>query len=194
MKKTVILMFTVVGMGFAILNAQSTSRQTMQPRSAGGTVVVGMALSDGLILAADSRLTITFDSIDPNYKIASDSAPKLFSIGNVEIATYDTAFLLGRSTYSFVAEFEASLKGVKPDVDDIAKQFSDFFGKYYDLQVRGAKSLRGSAFFLRVTTSQELARSLKSYFPRSVRPPTCRSTRVRPNELHGEDRQMSYRD
>jgi len=106
------------------------------PTHAGGTVVVAVALSDGLVLAADSRLTITFPStVTPGYKIASDYTPKLFSLGQVAISTFGDAFVSGRSIASYVSEFEASLKGSPPgDVDDLAKYFITFFGKYYDKQ------------------------------------------------------------
>lgn len=102
------------------------------PERVGGTVVVALALSDGLVLAADSRLIITIPDTKPGYKIASDSTPKLFNIGQVAMAHYGTAFLLGRSVNSFVYEFQATLKDSKLPVDEVAKQFSEFFGKFYD--------------------------------------------------------------
>ena len=106
--------------------------------NAKGTVVVAVALSDGLVLATDSRLTLTLPNVAQGYyKVASDSATKLFSIGHVAIATYCEAFLLGRSVNSFVAEFEASLKDTKSiDVEETGKRFAEFFGKYYDQETK----------------------------------------------------------
>ncbi len=110
------------------------------PAKAGGTVVVALALADGLVLAADSRLTLTFTDIKPEYKIASDSASKLFSVGNVAITFYGEAFVLDRTISSFVSEFDASLKEPKPSgVDETARLFSIFFQKYYDQHVREKK-------------------------------------------------------
>lgn len=100
---------------------------------AGGTVVVGVALSDGLILATDSQLTVSFEKPSPSYKIMSDYAPKLFEVGHVAVATYGEAFVSGRSIASYLTEFEAGRKGKTfTDVDDVAKQFSGFFASYYD--------------------------------------------------------------
>ena len=109
----------------------------IQASKAGGTAVVALAVSDGLVLAADSRLTLQYPKVFPGYKIASDSANKLFSIGRVAMATYGEAFVLGRSINSFVSEFQASLGDTKPDVNDTAKRFAEFFGKYYDQSVSG---------------------------------------------------------
>jgi 20S proteasome alpha/beta subunit len=82
---------------------------------AGGTVVVAVSLSDGLVLAADSRLTITFPKgVTPEYKVASDYAPKLFNIGQVAIASFGDAFVSARSIASYISELEASLKGSPP--------------------------------------------------------------------------------
>jgi hypothetical protein len=106
------------------------------PREVGGTVVVGVALSDGLVLAADSRLVMTFDT-PPGYKVVSDSAPKLFSVGQVAMAHYGKAFLLGRSVNSFVYEFQTNLKDAKLPIDDVAKRFSEFFGRVYDQEISG---------------------------------------------------------
>jgi hypothetical protein len=96
---------------------------------AGGTVVVAVALSDGLVLAADSRLTITLPKgVTPEYKVASDYAPKLFNIGQVAIASFGDAFVSARSIASYISELEASLKGSPPaNVDEMTKQFETFF-------------------------------------------------------------------
>jgi hypothetical protein len=109
---------------------------TSSTTHAGGTVVVAVALSDGLVLAADSRLTITFPKgVTPEYKVASDYAPKLFNIGRVAIASFGDAFVSARSIASYISELDASLKRSPPaNVDEMTKQFVTFFGKYYEKQ------------------------------------------------------------
>lgn len=114
-----------------------------------GTVVVAVALSDGLVLAADSRLTLTLPSASPNYKVASDNASKLFSVGRIGIATYGEAFISGRTINSFVSEFEATMTDTHAtDVKDLAKRFSEFFAKNYDQNalVNNATPLVGFVF------------------------------------------------
>jgi hypothetical protein len=133
--------------------------------SAGGTVVVGGALSDGLILAADSRQTVTFPSgIQPSYKVVSDSANKLFSVGRIGISTYGEAFILGRSIESFVTEYAA--KAPKDaDVHDVAKGFSDYFGKYYDRQVVEQKTLPSLGFIIAGYDKFGIGRLVEVRFP-----------------------------
>lgn len=139
--------------------------------SAGGTVVVGAALSDGLILAADSRLTVQFAAgIQPPYKVLSDSANKLFSIGRVGVATYGDAFILGRSIESFVTEYKAKSKP-DDDVHEVAKGFIDYFGKYYDQEVTANKTLPALGFIFAGYDKNGIGRITESSFP-SKRMPT----------------------
>jgi 20S proteasome alpha/beta subunit len=108
-------------------------------KSVGGTVVVAAALSNGLILAADSRLTATFGGgTEPSYKIGSDSSNKVFSIGKTGIAVFGEAFLLDRSIESFIQEYK--LKAVTGDVHDIAKGFAEYIGPFYDQHVAAKKN------------------------------------------------------
>ncbi|HUO61336.1 MAG TPA: hypothetical protein VMU24_11760, partial [Candidatus Acidoferrales bacterium] len=78
-----------------------------EKHSVGGTVIVGVALADGLVLAGDSRVTLQFPNSSPAYKIISDSGSKIFSVGRIGIATYGEAFILSRSIASFISAFEA---------------------------------------------------------------------------------------
>ncbi len=136
------------------------------PVHAGGTVVVAVALSDGLVLAADSRLVVTFTNIVPPYKVASDYAPKLFSIGQVAIATYGEAFISGRSIASYISEFEASLKGPTPmDVDETVKRFSTFFGAYYDKQKLASNSPLITGFIFAGYDKNGKGRLIEVVFP-----------------------------
>jgi 20S proteasome alpha/beta subunit len=135
--------------------------------SAGGTVVVvvAAALSDGLILAADSRLTVQFAAgIQPSYKVASDSANKVFSVGRVGIATYGDAFILGRSIESFVTEYKTKAKS-GDDVHETAKGFIEYFGKYYDQEVTTNKTLPALGFIFAGYDKSGIGRIVESSFP-----------------------------
>jgi hypothetical protein len=108
-----------------------------------GTVVVGVAIAEGLVLAADSRLTMTFDRLTPPYKTISDSAQKLFDVGNAGLAMYGSAFLQGRSVAAWVGEFksqsrisEARTLASSPfrDIEVMAKEFSAYMSPIYDKQ------------------------------------------------------------
>lgn len=151
--------------GSLMRGSTSVTQQDGGVMSAGGTVVVGAALSDGLILAADSRQTVTFPGgIEPSYKVVSDSANKLFSIGRVGISTYGEAFILGRSIESFVTEYAA--KAPKDaDVHDVAKGFSDYFGKYYDQQVAQQKTLPALGFIIAGYDKAGIGRLVEVRFP-----------------------------
>jgi hypothetical protein len=145
--------------------AASTS---IRASRSGGTVVVSIALSDGLVMAADSRLTITYPTVSPGYKIASDYAPKLFSLGRIAIATYGEAFVSGRSISSYISEFDASLR--KPnamDLDETAKDFSAFFGKYYDKQQPGPTATLPIGFIFAGYDKNGVGKLLEISFPNS---------------------------
>jgi hypothetical protein len=150
--------------------------------SVGGTVVVGAALSDGLILAADSRQTVLFPfGVQPSYKVVSDYANKLFSVGKVGIATYGEAFILGRSIESFVVEFSATAPK-NADVNETAKSFSQYFGKYYDQQVAQQKNLGPQlGFILAGYDSSGIGRLLEIRFPAN-REPTALAQNTHENQ------------
>jgi Proteasome subunit len=138
---------------------------------ANGTVVVGLALSDGLVLAADSRLTLSVPSTRPGYKIVSDAASKLFNIGSIGIATFGEAFLLGRSINSFVSEYDVTLKDKKPTtVEVVAEQFSAFFGKYYDQHVQSNKSKPSVGFIFAGYDKNSVGRLMEVNFPGKRKP------------------------
>ena len=139
--------------------------------NAGGTVVVAVALSDGLVLAADSRLTIQVPSVSPGYKIASDSASKIFSIDNVGIATFGEAFILDRSINSFVSEFQAGRKkGDATDVDALASAFAEFFTKYYDEHVTERKASPALGFLIVGYDKTGFGRIIELDFPHDKKP------------------------
>lgn len=116
------LLFAVGSQGQTI----GTPTTALVPRG-GGTVVVAIALSDGLVVAADSRLTILFKpGTNPNYKIGSDSEEKVFDVGQVAIATYGAAFLSGRSIGSIIVDFSRNRTAKTSDVEAIAKEIASY--------------------------------------------------------------------
>jgi hypothetical protein len=137
------LTFQSIGQTYIGNNASggsSTRAATLGDRAdAGGTVAVGIALSEGLVLAADSRLT-WMTQVSPGYKILSDASSKLFEIGNVGVAAYGEAFLQGRSVSALVSDFRTQNKltnrFAEPslDLDGVAKLFAAFMGDAYDKQ------------------------------------------------------------
>jgi hypothetical protein len=145
--KTLLLLFLLP----YFANAQTMGDQSTMPTipsQAGGTVVVVMALSDGIVLAADSRLTINYPTLNPNYKIGSDSNAKLFDIGQIAIATYDTAFLTGRSIGSIVADFDKDKRDKVSDVEDVAKRFAQYIKPIYDTNTQQAKAEQSIGFIV----------------------------------------------
>ena len=90
------------------------------------TIVVGVAAPDGMILAADSRITLTWDN--GRHRIASDSGQKIFAIREqVGIATYGDAYIGKRTIAGVMDEFVAQLGSDQQSVDAFAAQLGDFF-------------------------------------------------------------------
>jgi hypothetical protein len=90
-----------------------------------GTVAVGIAISEGIVLAADSRMTT-------NTRVISDSASKLFDIGRIGIVTYGQAFLEGRNIAAWVADFRTDHRN--GNVEEISRRFADFIALPYNRQ------------------------------------------------------------
>ena len=61
------------------------------------TLAVTVVCQDGIVIAADSRTTI---SNHQWFRIGSDFTHKVFESGEVAVATYGEAFLLDRSIAS----------------------------------------------------------------------------------------------
>lgn len=112
------------------------------------TIVVAVAAPDGMVLAADSRST---QLEDQHHRIASDSAVKVFAIGDrVGVATYGRAFIDHQTIAGVMDEFVASLEPPKDlgvggrvkaalssdnfEVSHIAKRL----GKFFDQRLRDA--------------------------------------------------------
>lgn len=112
-----------------IVNRSNTQLDTYDPNGElHGTVVVGIALSDGLVMAGDSRLT---QQTFPQARVISDSGTKVFGIGKFGVATYGEAFLEKRTIASWVDDFRAKEQKPLDDIDGFADRFAKFFNAVY---------------------------------------------------------------
>src|SRR5665213_380664 len=96
------------------------------------TIVVGVAAPDGMILAADSRMTLTWEN--GRHRIVSDSGQKVFAVReSVGIATYGDAFVGYRTIAGLMDEFVAQLDGDSVDAapDAFAAQIGEFFNRRF---------------------------------------------------------------
>ena len=112
--------------------------------------------------------------------MVSDSANKLFSVGRVGISTFGEAFILGRSIESFVVEYGPTAPK-NSDINDIAKSFSQYFGKYYDKQVAEQKTLPQLGFILAGYDKGGIGRLIEIRFPAN-REPTVLSQNTHENQ------------
>jgi hypothetical protein len=77
------------------------------------TIVVGVAAPDGMVLAADSRTTLSWDN--GRHRIASDSAQKVFRLeGGVGVATFGDSFIGFRTIAGLMNDFVAQLSADQP--------------------------------------------------------------------------------
>ena len=91
------------------------------------TIVVGVAVPDGLILAADSRTTLLAGN--RRARIGSDNAQKVFLLaGRFGVACYGAAFLEEKTISGAIREFEA---GIRPGIqlEDLILELGAFFQK-----------------------------------------------------------------
>jgi hypothetical protein len=89
------------------------------------TIVVAAASPDGIVLAADSRTTI---SDGARHRISSDSADKVFELTErFGVATYGIAFIGSRTINGLMDEFVASSDDEWADVETFAHALGDFF-------------------------------------------------------------------
>lgn len=90
---------------------------------------------EGLVLAAESRVTLTATQLGSNQQINVnyDNATKLMALNkphrHVGVVTYGLAAIgqEGRTAYSFIPEFEATLGTERLSVLDLAQRLSNFF-------------------------------------------------------------------
>lgn len=108
------------------------------------TIVVGVATPEGLVLAADSRTTV---SNGDHHRIASDNAQKVFAVAGMGIATYGAAFIENDTIAGVMDQFAAQMDGDETEsVEDFATQLGDFYneafgaspiGKTWDVEADG---------------------------------------------------------
>lgn len=93
------------------------------------TIVVGVAAPDGIILAGDSRTTITFGE---RHRIGSDFTQKIFSIcEEIGVATYGAAFIGERTIAGLMDEFVAHLGEDSPVANAVAAELGRFFDQKF---------------------------------------------------------------
>lgn len=97
------------------------------------TILVGAASPDGIVLGADSRMTL---SDGQRHRIASDSTDKLFELdGRFGVATYGIAFVGQRTINGLMDEFIAGVnEGDCPDVETFANALGSFFHGRFEAQ------------------------------------------------------------
>lgn len=94
------------------------------------TIAVSVTVSEGIVLAADSRQTYTNSQDD--VRISSDYARKMFQLGPYAGAvTWGWAFLLGRNLYSHVNDYKLSLATKELPVEALAKGLGQHLQKLY---------------------------------------------------------------
>lgn len=112
-----------------------------------GVVVKG---TGGIVLAADSRVTLMVNRGNSQFSINFDNASKLLTFAKpntyVGAVTYGEAVIGStpndiRTAYSFVPEFETGLPEIPLSIKDFAKRFGAFFLKQW--RKKGPKNYRG---------------------------------------------------
>jgi len=93
-----------------------------------GIVIKG---PEGLVLAAESRVTLAATSADQQIHVNFDNATKLLSFSKphnyVGAVTYGQAAINLRTAHSFLPEFEAKLPDERLSVEKFAERLSIFF-------------------------------------------------------------------
>lgn len=93
-----------------------------------GIVIKG---PEGLVLAAESRITLTTDEGEQTIPVNFDNATKLLSFSDpncaVGVVTYGLAAIGLRAAHSFIPEFESKLPEERLKIEDFATKLSDFF-------------------------------------------------------------------
>jgi hypothetical protein len=92
------------------------------------TIVVGVATSEGLVLGTDSRTT--YDMGD-HHRIASDYAQKLFTVGEMGVATFGNAFVGYETIAGLMDQFAAQVGEDGKDVHHFAEALAEFFSQRF---------------------------------------------------------------
>lgn len=111
------------------------------------TIVVGVATPDGIVLAADSRMTISMDDGNGEFRhrIGSDTGEKVFEVcGRYAVATFGDALIGTQTIAGVMAEFEAEFESQNDPAEskDIG-QFADRLGEYFNQRYTAAREEAG---------------------------------------------------
>lgn len=90
---------------------------------------------EGLVLAADSRVTLQGRRGDQVLLVNYDNATKLLSFeaqSHIAAVTYGAAVIGARTAHSFVPEFEVRVKKGRLPVEDFCRELRDFFKDRWD--------------------------------------------------------------
>lgn len=112
---------------------------------------------EGIVLATESRLTITAQSPDrAAIHVSFDNATKLFAFANphlpndalpaIGVITYGQAAIGLRTAQSFIPEFEAGLPQERLTVRDFARQLSTFFLQHWQMAMPAEYTGPGMSF------------------------------------------------
>jgi len=98
------------------------------------TIVVGVTTPDGLVLAADSRTTL---SDGDRHRIASDSAQKIFPVGRMGVAASGSAFIGADTIAGTMDRFIAQLdKKTGADLDRFVDALGAFFHTAFEAYLK----------------------------------------------------------
>ena len=87
------------------------------------TIAVGVACPEGLVLSADSRMSV----IGENYFRVTDHAHKVFEVaGRFAVVTFGWATIEGNTIAGVMEEFAAQTR-LRKDVDEAAEKLRDYF-------------------------------------------------------------------
>src|SRR5687767_1156356 len=98
------------------------------------TIVVGVCAPDGIIIAADSRITqFTGDDTDGRHRIRSDTAEKVFIVcGRFALASWGDAMIGAHTIGGLMSEFIAHLGSEVPqDFETFLEALGEFFDRRY---------------------------------------------------------------
>ena len=99
------------------------------------TIVVGVATPEGLVLASDSRMTSVGD--DGRHRIVSDSAQKVFRVGDMGVASFGAAMISGETIGGLMDQFAAQVEGEQLRTLDFATRLRDFYTEEFQATDEG---------------------------------------------------------
>lgn len=94
------------------------------------TLLIAVGTGDGLILAGDSRTTLS--TPDQRWRVLSDFTHKVFQVDRFAVATSGWAFLLGRNIAAHMSEFVREFNSEGKSPEDLSNELVDFFGSRFD--------------------------------------------------------------